>query len=133
MKWNMTKEYKLWTGINVWVTNVPITTLDAKSIFEAYRLRWQVELIFKSWKSHYKIHSFKKMKKERFECYLYASLLLIILQTNIFSWLQNLFENIHKLSLLKFTKVMTCFRPIVKQVVMGQTKKIKKLLILLFE
>lgn len=101
------KEYKVWTGINVFITNVDKKRLTVEQIINIYRLRWQVELVFKTWKSHYKIDQYKTMRKERIECYLFATLLLILLHWRIFSWLNQ--KLIHKkidLSLHKFSKLM---------------------------
>jgi len=42
-------------------------------------LRWQIELIFKIWKSIGKIHEVKKVKQHRLECYVYAKLIFIVL------------------------------------------------------
>jgi hypothetical protein len=44
-----------------------------------YRLRWQIELIFKIWKSIGKIRAVKKVKQPRLECYVYAKLIFIVL------------------------------------------------------
>ena len=101
------KEYKVWTEINVFITNVSKDSLALKQIMSIYRLRWQVELVFKTWKSHYKIDSYKTMRKERMECYVYATLLLILLQWRIFSWLNRYsVRDGVPLSLHKFSKLM---------------------------
>ncbi len=101
------KEYKVWTGINVFITNVSKDRLTPEQIMSIYRLRWQVELVFKTWKSHYKIDQYKTMRKERMECYVYATLLLILLQWRIFSWLNHSsVRNGIFLSLHKFSKLM---------------------------
>src|SRR5690606_1731691 len=36
------KEYKVWTGINVFITNVDKKRLTVEQIINIYRLRWQV-------------------------------------------------------------------------------------------
>jgi len=101
------KEYKIWAGMNVFITNVDKKTLTCEHIMNIYRLRWQVELVFKTWKSHYKIDRYKTMRKERIECYLYANLLLILLHWRIFCWLnQKVFYKRTLLSLHKFSKLM---------------------------
>lgn len=40
---------------NIFITNVEDKVLTVKEIYELYALRWQVELIFKNWKSYFKI------------------------------------------------------------------------------
>jgi Transposase DDE domain len=37
---------------NLIVTNIPATFLQAQEVLLLYRARWQVELLFKLWKSH---------------------------------------------------------------------------------
>ncbi|RKQ34241.1 IS4 family transposase, partial [Oceanobacillus halophilus] len=39
----------------------------------------QIEILFKTWKSLFEIHRVKKMKKERFECHLYGTLIRLLL------------------------------------------------------
>ena len=51
--------------------------------WDFYRLRWQIELIFKIWKSICNIEKVKKVKKHRLECYIYAKLVLIVLSWHI--------------------------------------------------
>ena len=46
-------------------------------------MRWQVELIFKVWKSTFGIEATRKMKFERFLCQLLAKLLLIMINWEI--------------------------------------------------
>jgi hypothetical protein len=112
------KEYKIWTSLNVFITNVDKETLKAKQIMDIYRLRWQVELVFKTWKSYYKIDHYKCMRRERVECYLYATLLLILLHWRIFSWLnQKLSDKRVFLSLHKFSKLMVHLSLLFNQVV----------------
>src|SRR5262245_40124433 len=38
-------------GWNLFITNVPATVWAAKTVGIAYSLRWQVELVFRGWKS----------------------------------------------------------------------------------
>jgi hypothetical protein len=68
---------------NLFITNASSEIIPMEYIQDFYRLRWQIELRFKAWKSFYRIDKIKKMKKHRFECYLYATLLLIMINWEI--------------------------------------------------
>ena len=58
---------------------LPITTIR-----KTYYLRWQIELIFKTWKSFFEINKVKQVKKERMECQLLAKLLWILVNWRLF-------------------------------------------------
>lgn len=74
--------------LNIMVTNVPAATLDAENIRKIYSIRWQIELLFKVWKSQITINEFTTSNIHRFECQLYGKLIWIVLNLNIFNWLQ---------------------------------------------
>lgn len=67
----------------IFITNISKTMLSSTSVMATYRARWRVELIFKEWKSCLKIHVFKGYNKERFHCFLYARLVMILLLGSI--------------------------------------------------
>jgi hypothetical protein len=73
------KDQLLWNQYNVFITNIPEELLSASQVRSTYRLRWQIELLFKTWKSVFQIHEVKPMQLYRFQCLLWASLLLILL------------------------------------------------------
>ena len=76
------KEYKLKSRFNLFITNVPEETLPDEVVPQLYRIRWQIEL-FKIWKSVIGIHHTRKMKYIRWLCLLYFKLLLMIINWNI--------------------------------------------------
>ena len=44
--------------VTSWVTNLPRSRFLADEVGQRYRLRWQVELLFKEWKSYANLHAF---------------------------------------------------------------------------
>jgi hypothetical protein len=45
-------EHLFLMGWNLYLTNVPATTWPPKTLAAVYRLRWRIEIVFKTWKSH---------------------------------------------------------------------------------
>ena len=64
---------------NIFITNAPKEKLAASDIYEFYRLRWQIELLFKIWKSIFKIDKIGQMSVFRFQCCLYGKLISILI------------------------------------------------------
>jgi len=104
----LTKEYKSRAQLNLFITNLTEKNLTAKQMHYSYMLRWQIELIFKIMKSVCEIHKVKKMKTERFECFLYAKLLWIIINWHIVWQINKLiYNNSGKKKMISFFK---CFK-----------------------
>ena len=87
--YNHKKGYLTSTGyterarFNLFVTNAGEDMLSSQAVPLFYKVRWQVELIFKVWKSTFGIQATRKMKIERFLCLLYSKLLLIMVNWEI--------------------------------------------------
>jgi hypothetical protein len=64
---------------SLFITNVPRTIWQTETVGKVYPLRWQVELMFKSWKSYLHLASIKTKKADTTLCYLYGRMLLILL------------------------------------------------------
>ena len=84
------EETKVRYKFNLFITNIEEDILPAKNVLPLYKLRWQVELMFKSWKSVFEVHKIHKMKKERYLCMLYVRLLLIVINLQIVYKMQTL-------------------------------------------
>ena len=65
-----------WT---LFITNVPPTIWKTATVSKVYPLRWQIERIFKSWKSYLHLASIKTKKEDTTLCYLYGRMLLVLL------------------------------------------------------
>jgi len=94
---------------NLFITNVPSTKIATDQVRAVYSLRWQVELMFKIWKSTYKVDKFQKMNIFRFECYLYARLIAVLLNCGIqnlvhHTFMQELGQELSPLKAAKYIK-----------------------------
>lgn len=92
---------------NLFITNVGADILPFDVIRKTYYLRWQIELVFKTWKSFFRIDKLKKVKKERLECQLLAKLLWILINWRLFNSCNNHARQIDKaqgVSILIFFK-----------------------------
>lgn len=78
------EEYKKRARFNLFITNVAEEMLDVEAIIKIYRIRWQIELIFKTWKSVFGLNNIGKMKYERLMCVLNTRLLLILVNWETF-------------------------------------------------
>lgn len=61
-----------WT---VFVTNVPVAWLSLEQAWVLARVRWQIELLFKLWKSQGQVDEWRSRKPWRILCEVYAKLL----------------------------------------------------------
>jgi hypothetical protein len=104
---NSSKERLELLGWNIFMTNVRRSILSDKEILKLYNCRWRIEILFKSWKSHFNITNVPNASATRVESFIYANLIFITLfQTYVFAELYEriLKENGNQLSLLKVSR-----------------------------
>ena len=77
----ISKEYKARAHFNLFITNGVNDVIHINKVYLFYKLRWQIELMFKIWKSLCNIDKVKKVKQYRLECYIYSRLIFIV-----FAW-----------------------------------------------
>jgi hypothetical protein len=65
---------------NVWITNAPPEQLRLRDAEVFARVRWQIELLFKLWKSHGEIDQSRSGKPWRVLCEVYAKLVAMVVQ-----------------------------------------------------
>lgn len=63
----------------LYVTNVPAEKLSAAEVCGLYRVRWQIELVFKVWKSEARLAQLGNWRSERILCEVYAKLIGLVL------------------------------------------------------
>ena len=52
---NHSQQYYEWLKFNVYITTVNKNVWTAHQVYKAYSVRWQIEIIFKSWKSSFNL------------------------------------------------------------------------------
>jgi Transposase DDE domain len=81
---NHSAQYYLWQRYAVFITSVDQQTWTAKQAHEVYKIRWQIEMVFKSWKSGAGLTTIlheQVANAERVKTVLYLFLLFICLVT----------------------------------------------------
>jgi hypothetical protein len=79
---NHSQEYYLWLRFNVYITSVDKEVWESKEVGKAYKVRWQIEIIFKSWKSGFNLQNILHegcTKVERVEVIIYLMLVFMCL------------------------------------------------------
>lgn len=89
---SLSKEYKARCRFSLFITNVEEHILKAADVIDVYRLRWQIELVFKTWKSLLGIQKVKAVNKTRFECQLIARFIWILMNWKIFKCLDTFIQ-----------------------------------------
>ena len=105
--YQLSKSYKERASMNIYLTNASQESLPKESIMDIYRIRWQVELMFKVWKSLTNINKLHKVKMVRFEVQLMAKLIWILTNWKVFFLVNHWVHQInrkHMCSIWKFFK-----------------------------
>jgi hypothetical protein len=72
-----TEKHLFLLGWNLYVTNIESEMLAGSSVRILYSLRWQIELVFKLWKSYNGLADIKGVRPERIECFTYGRLIML--------------------------------------------------------
>lgn len=72
-----TKYYVEWNGYTIFITNMP-RIFSAETIIAIYKIRWQIELIFKNLKSNIEIDVLKGTNSHRIESLIYGKLIVLV-------------------------------------------------------
>jgi hypothetical protein len=145
--YNTSDDYKARCRFNLFITNVKQDFLSIEEVLHLYKLRWQIELMFKNWKSICKIDEIQPMKYERFTCLLHAKLILIVVDLQIiwnlkryyyantrkilsmfkcFNTLQRNFETLNRILKKKRKESERCLLKIIKMFSVNHWKEKRK-------
>jgi hypothetical protein len=81
--YSSSEKFKLMSRFSLIITNVTEDVLPVEIIPAIYKTRWQIELIFKIWKSILGVDHIRNMKYTRWLCILYFKLLMMIVNWSI--------------------------------------------------
>lgn len=91
---------------HLYVTNIPPEKLDAEDIARMYAARWEVELVFKELKSHFRIHDIPSQQRYIVESLVYAVILtFIVSRALLFKLRKNFGVNIDRTPERRWTRV----------------------------
>lgn len=128
---NHSKEYYELLGYSIFITNIPESLSCAEEINKLYGLRWQIEIIFKSWKSCFSLEKLipsKCSNPNRIYCIIYLWLLYILLFHII--WMNLYVPYLKKgenLSILKMAKFFSEYFYLI--FTYGNEKQLQKLML----
>lgn len=122
------KEALARAGLNLFITNCPSSMLSASEVRRVYGIRWQIEIVFKSWKQNSQLHTVKKMNVNRFEFLLYAKLVWVILHWKVLQVIDtNMSLNRNgRVSILKIYKALGQYHHFTISIIRGQTYRLKE-------
>ncbi|MCU7678918.1 IS4 family transposase [Bacillus thuringiensis] len=122
------------SGINVYMTNASTNIVPMGQVHDWYSLRWQIEILFKTWKSFFHIHHCKKIKRERLECHLYGQLIAILLCSSTMFQMRQLLlmKKKRELSEYKAIYMIKDYFLLIYQAIQKDTQELSKILIRLF-
>jgi len=84
MGYQTSNDYSNRARFNLFISNIPLEMIDGEAIAKIYKIRWQIELVFKIWKSIFGLDNITPMKYERLMCTLNARLLLVLVNWETF-------------------------------------------------
>lgn len=80
----LTKKSLTLLDFSIFITNVPKVIWPAEIVGTIYRLRWQIELLYKSWKSGLKIDYLKGINHHRIVSLFYVRMIMILIINEVY-------------------------------------------------
>jgi len=93
---------------HTYLTNIPVEVLSAEDIARPYAARWEIELIFKELKSHYRMDLIPGANPETVKCLIWIAILTLMCSRRILRLIQNANpENANRYTSLRWAKAFT--------------------------
>ena len=110
---NPSKHHLELLGWSIFVTSVPDSIWTSQNVEQVYRVRWRIEIIFKSWKSHFNLTQTPTGSVYEVETLIWTKLLSICLFQNLFGKLDLYYSKYQgaRASLLKTAQFFNCLLP----------------------
>lgn len=98
--------YMEWCGYSIFITNIPAIMLSVKMIIEIYKIRWQIELVFRNLKSNTEVNIIKGTNSNRVESLIYGRLITIVVMFIIQNYAMHISKKDKEVSFEKLTKLL---------------------------
>jgi hypothetical protein len=115
-------DYKGRAHFNLFICNISQEACSWDTILKLYRIRWQIELVFKIWKSIMHIDQLRKMKSARLLTTLYLKLLWIFINWQIVADCRNYFFKTYS----RLLSISKCFQTLKENSLMLRDSLLKR-------
>jgi hypothetical protein len=129
---NHCPQYYQWLNFNVYITTVDKNVWTARQVYKAYRIRWQIEIIFKSWKTGFNLQHIlhegcTNEHRVRVSIFLVLLFMCLFLQKIYLHHKQAIEKNSHKtISLLKLSMYVSNN---IKEIIIIPDKMLREIII----
>ena len=116
--------------VNAYITNLTAEQMPAGDLRAVYGLRWQVEIMFKTWKSGLALDEVRTVRADVFQCMLYGGLIRMLLCFRIFwrakvNWWRRTGK---ELSEIKGIELLNSFIPKIREWLVTRKRKNESIL-----
>lgn len=104
---------------SIFITSVPPTICSPQQVFDCYALRWTIEIIFKSWKSHLRLQELNTRSLSMLRLSLLARLLFALLSFDLWANLASTCLSSRRLpSILRLARILSDSAPLITCIIL---------------